>query len=338
MARSTTREARARHQAADPAPVDRPGQQGARHPEAGHGGVEVGALDHRREAISAPPPAPGRPAGAADAGDGGRRTPRSRSAVHATITSHDEHQRELGARSCRAVEVQDHRVDQDDHPDDDEGPEEPVLDSGPCRVTGRRRRTGQDAFLSPGHRLAGLVVLRVVGGRRLGRLASPAAPWPPRRSPVLGPAGVHVDVLLAGEPHDLVHDLVGDRPQHEAVVLEALVAREVQRLAEAHTGSDHRAELLAGRRDHVGAEHRDRDHRHLGLQREPRHAGLAAVEPAVVGPGALGVDPEQLSLARGSGAPTTARPRPPRRRSGRSAPGRRRRRTCAGTSPSSPGW
>src|SRR5688500_6376005 len=43
---------------------------------------------------------------------------------------------------------------------------------------------------------------------------------------LLGHGGVHVDVLLAGEPHDLVHDLVGDGPQDVAVALEALVARE----------------------------------------------------------------------------------------------------------------
>ena len=51
---------------------------------------------------------------------------------------------------------------------------------------------------------------------------------------VLGDGGVHVDVLLAGEPLDLGHDLVGDRPQDVAVVLHALVAREVQGRAEPH--------------------------------------------------------------------------------------------------------
>ena len=41
---------------------------------------------------------------------------------------------------------------------------------------------------------------------------------------VLHRRGVHVDVLLAGQQHQLVHDLVGDRAQDEAVVLHALVA------------------------------------------------------------------------------------------------------------------
>ena len=46
---------------------------------------------------------------------------------------------------------------------------------------------------------------------------------------VLHRRGVHVDVLLAGQLHQRVHDLVGDRAQDEPVALHALVAREVQR-------------------------------------------------------------------------------------------------------------
>ena len=45
---------------------------------------------------------------------------------------------------------------------------------------------------------------------------------------------VLVDVLLAGQLHQLVHDLVGHRPLDEAVAGHALVAGEVQRLAEPH--------------------------------------------------------------------------------------------------------
>src|SRR3954452_22641602 len=113
---------------------------------------------------------------------------------------------------------------------------------------------------------------------------------------LLGDGGVLVDVLLPGEPHDLVHDLVGDRAQDVAVVLEALVAREVQRLAEAHHRAGEAAELLAGRRHDVGADDGDRHHGDAGLQREAGDAGLAAVEAAVVRSGALGVDAEQLAL------------------------------------------
>ena len=57
------------------------------------------------------------------------------------------------------------------------------------------------------------------------------------------------------------------------------------------------AEGLTRGRDHVGADDRDRDHRHLALQREPGDAGLAAVEAAVGRAGALGVDAEQRALA-----------------------------------------
>src|SRR5690349_7079903 len=39
---------------------------------------------------------------------------------------------------------------------------------------------------------------------------------------------VEVDVFLAGQPHDLVHDLVGDGAQDVAIVLHTLVAAEVQ--------------------------------------------------------------------------------------------------------------
>ena len=145
-------------------------------------------------------------------------------------------------------------------------------------------------------------------GHRVRTPSRPTAPSPASargfpRSACLGrfcsslaSGGVHVDVLLAGEPHDLVHDLVGDRAQDVAVVLHALVAGEVQRPAEADDRPGEGAELLAGRGDHVGADHGDGDHRHAGLQREPGHAGLAAVEPAVGRAGALGVDAEQLAL------------------------------------------
>src|SRR6478735_10931778 len=104
-----------------------------------------------------------------------------------------------------------------------------VIGSGGLRVRARR------ALAGPGGLLGLRVRLLLVGLLLL----------------LLGHGGVLVDVLLAGEPHDLVHDLVGDRPQDVAVVLQALVAREVQRRTEPHHRPDHAAELLAGRRDHV---------------------------------------------------------------------------------------
>ena len=58
---------------------------------------------------------------------------------------------------------------------------------------------------------------------------------------------------------------------------------------------------------------------HLGLQRHPRHAGLAAVEPAVGRAGALGVDAEQLALAEDLAGPVLSAAslaRPPERSTG----------------------
>ena len=172
-----------------------------------------------------------------------------------------------------------------------QGTEQPVLDGeggpdpgGPARVDPGPADLGQDAFFCSPDLGFGAFLLEPLGL-------------------LLGPGRVHVDVLLAGQPHDLVHDLVGDRPQDVAVVLQALVAREVQRLAEAHTGpGECRTSSRAARRRRcqiiaTGITG------HPGLQRHPRDAGLAAVEPAVVRAGALGVDAEQLTLVAGSARP-----------------------------------
>ncbi len=115
--------------------------------------------------------------------------------------------------------------------------------------------------------------------------------------PVLHRRGVHVDVLLAGQLHQRVHDLVGDRAQDEPVALHALVAREVERGADPHADPDQLGDLGAGRLRLVGVDHRDRDDGHPGLERHPGHAGLALVEPAVGAAGALGVQAEQLAAA-----------------------------------------
>src|SRR5580693_10274226 len=53
----------------------------------------------------------------------------------------------------------------------------------------------------------------------------------------LGPAGVDVDVFLAGELGDRLYDLVGHRPQEHGVGL-AAVAGELERLAELDPGPD----------------------------------------------------------------------------------------------------
>src|SRR5215211_8665989 len=60
---------------------------------------------------------------------------------------------------------------------------------------------------------------------------------------------VHVHVVLAGKLHDRVHDLIGDRTQNEAVVAHALIAGEIQRLAELYRRTHDLGNDLAGRSD-----------------------------------------------------------------------------------------
>ena len=100
---------------------------------------------------------------------------------------------------------------------------------------------------------------------------------------------------------------------------QAVVAGEVQRLAEPHARAHPQPRRdLARRLEFVGADHGRRDHRNLCLQREPGHAGLASVEPAVGRAGALGVDPEQLALGEHAqaGAERTLAGLPPDRSTG----------------------
>ena len=84
------------------------------------------------------------------------------------------------------------------------------------RSTGQRRRCAVGGLLRRGLQLGDH--LRRAGAGGVHRLLHLRA--------------VDVDVLLLRQRHDLVHDLVGDGPLDEAVTREALVAREVQRLAE----------------------------------------------------------------------------------------------------------
>src|SRR6476619_2327930 len=150
--------------------------------------------------------------------------------------------------------------------------------------------------LSAGLRRAG----RLVRGLVLGATAIEGLGLGPgrREQALLHGRGVHVDVLLPGQEHQLVHDLVGDRAQDEAVVLHALVAREVQRLADADPDAHDLGLLLAGGLGLVGADHRDREHRDARLEGHAGHAGAPAVEPAVRRARALGVDAEQLAAAQ----------------------------------------
>ncbi len=114
---------------------------------------------------------------------------------------------------------------------------------------------------------------------------------------------VLVDVLLARQLHQLVHDLVGHRPLDEPVARQPLVAREVQRLAEDDAGAwTQLGEQPSGRLDDLGVDHGARDDQRARFEREARDAGLAAVQAAVRRPGALGIDAEQRPLGQHSHA------------------------------------
>src|SRR5690554_3171785 len=108
--------------------------------------------------------------------------------------------------------------------------------------------------------------------------------------------GVDVDILLAREAHERVHDLVGDRTQDEPVRLHALVAREVHGLTEHDADPHELGDPPTDRLGDVGSHHRDGDHGRTGLDREPSDPGLAPVEPAVGAAGPLGIDAEELAL------------------------------------------
>ncbi len=109
-------------------------------------------------------------------------------------------------------------------------------------------------------------------------------------------AGVEVDVLLPGQPHQLVHHLVDHGALDEPVARQPLEPAEIHRLAELDLDPAEPPPLAAGRIDGIGSDHRDRNHRNAGLQRQPRQPRLALVEPPVGRAGALRIHAEQLAL------------------------------------------
>ena len=111
---------------------------------------------------------------------------------------------------------------------------------------------------------------------------------------------IDVDVLLAAELAELVHDLVGDRAQDEPVALEALEPREVERLADDDADPAHLRDPRADGHDLLGVDHRDGHHGHVTLEDHARDAGAAAVHLAVGAAGALWVDAEHVALRRGT--------------------------------------
>ncbi len=93
--------------------------------------------------------------------------------------------------------------------------------------------------------------------------------------------GVHVHVLLPGEPHHLGHHRVRHRPQDVAVAVHPLIPRELHRLAEVDRHPARTRETRPARLDLVGADHRERHHRRARHQGQPRDARTPPVQPAV---------------------------------------------------------
>src|SRR3954467_5793258 len=103
-------------------------------------------------------------------------------------------------------------------------------------------------------------------------------------------------LLLAGERGDRQHDAVGDHPAGEALAGLAALLGEGERLPEGDRDAVRPGPARADGLHLVGAGHGHRDDGAVGGQREPRHPGLPAGQPAVAGAGPLGVDPERAAV------------------------------------------
>ena len=113
--------------------------------------------------------------------------------------------------------------------------------------------------------------------------------------------GIDIDVHLAGQLHQLIHDLVCHRPFDKPVAGHPVVPAEVQRSPEPDPRSGPQMRNKPpGRLNDIRVDHRARNDRHPRFQRHPSDAGLAPVEAAVGGPGPLGIDAQQVAFAKDS--------------------------------------
>src|SRR5207245_6995993 len=107
---------------------------------------------------------------------------------------------------------------------------------------------------------------------------------------------VRIDVGVAAELLDLVHQLVGDLAQHEVVGFAPTVAVQVERGPEPDLDRAKEARQPGiDRLALVGADEADGHEGCAGAQSEARHAGVATVEQAVTRAGALGIDRERAA-------------------------------------------
>ena len=132
-------------EATAPVPVDRPREQCRHHPEAGHRGPQLVALDQRRDEDQCQRDDE---VGHDQAG-GSPRWTRVRPGDEPGPPDHDQHRRDAGGGPGEVVgpvEVQRDRVDQQHDPQDRQRPEEPVLDLE--RRVGPESHPRQDACFS----------------------------------------------------------------------------------------------------------------------------------------------------------------------------------------------
>src|SRR4051812_20749847 len=105
---------------------------------------------------------------------------------------------------------------------------------------------------------------------------------------------IHVDVLLARQLHELVHDLVGHRTENETIGLHPLVSRKVERLTDSDADPANLGHDLAGGLDAARVDHRNRQHAYVTFECHACDTGLAAVQPTVRRASSLWVDAQQL--------------------------------------------
>ena len=107
--------------------------------------------------------------------------------------------------------------------------------------------------------------------------------------------GVLVHVFLAGEQHDLVHDLVGGGPQHERVCPAVAVSTEVDRPSEAQRDRCTADDTAVLRHRDIGSDDAEGHDRCVRLERHADRSGLPAIEAPIRAAGPLGIDPQQVA-------------------------------------------
>src|SRR5215203_6233186 len=101
---------------------------------------------------------------------------------------------------------------------------------------------------------------------------------------------VGIDINLTGQFHDGIHDLIGDPAEHLTIVAGACVGAKVHWLTDPDAWAPNGGNAQNPGAPQLGVDHGHRDHRHTGLQDEPRNTGLSLIEAPIRGSGAFGID------------------------------------------------